>query len=76
MKLKDFLGALITDNVQVKLVDLQTNAEIITLKVLGYTSLEDTLENREVKQWSISTATSIIAVLGDVIQDTTEPSDP
>ena len=71
MKLDEFLAALKTPNVQVVLVDLSSSAEIITLKAAGYASLDDTIENREVKQWEIIGATSLKVTLGDVL--TTEP---
>jgi len=67
MKLVDFLEALTTTNVQVTLTDLDTGAEIVSLKVAGFSSLDDTIESRQVMQWSITSATAIKVVLGDVI---------
>ena len=68
MKLSQFVAALTSTEVQMKLVDLETNNEIATMKVAGYASLDDTVENREVKQWSINSTTSITIVLGAVIE--------
>ena len=71
MKLSEFLSTLTSSNVQVTLTDLNTNAEIITLKASGYASLDDSIENREVMQWSITSASAVKVVLGDTL--TTEP---
>jgi len=71
MNLNEFLSTLTSSNVQVTLMDLDTNAEIITLKASGYESLDDAIENREVKQWSITSASTVKVVLGEVL--TTEP---
>lgn len=64
MKLKDFLEALTTENVQIVLTDLDTGSVIADMKVAGFASLDDTIENRQVMQWSINSATSIKAILG------------
>ena len=71
MKLSEFLASLTSTNVQVTLTDLNTNTEIITLKASGYASLDDSIENREVMQWSITSASAVKVVLGDAL--TTEP---
>jgi len=71
MKLKDFLAGLTSTNIQVTLTDLNSGNEIVTFKASGYASLDDTIEDREVKQWSIASVTTIKVVLGDVV--TTEP---
>ena len=71
MKLSEFLSTLTSTNVQVTLTDLNTNTEIITLKASGYASLDDSIENREVMQWSITSASAVKVVLGDAL--TTEP---
>lgn len=67
MTLNDFLETLTTTNVQVTLTDLDTGAEIVSLKVAGFASLDDTIESRQVMQWSIVSATSIKVVLGEVV---------
>ena len=71
MKLSEFLASLTSNNVQVTLTDLNTNTEIITMKASGYASLDDAIENREVMQWSITSASAVKVVLGDAL--TTEP---
>ena len=71
MKLGEFLAGLTTPNVLVVLTDLNSGNEIITLKAAGYESLDDSVENREVKQWSISNASTVKVVLGETL--TTEP---
>jgi len=77
MKLKEFLEALTTSNVQVTLCELDTGAEIVTIKAAGFASLDDTIENRKVMQWMIQSATAVKVVLGEVLTSTTtDPVDP
>jgi len=71
MKLNQLLAPLRSQNVQVTLVDLDTNTEIVTLQASGYESLDDAIENRVVSQWYIQSTTSIKVVLEPVT--TTEP---
>lgn len=71
MKLNEFLSTLKDTNVQVTLLDLQTGNEIVTFKASGYEVLDDSVEAREVKQWTISSATAIRVTIGEVT--TTEP---
>ena len=68
MKLVDFLKTL-SGSVQIfaTIIDHNTSAEIITLQANGYDSLEDTLENREVKRWTIISATKITVEVGDTV---------
>ena len=68
MTLKQFLTALQTANVTVTLVDLDTNTEIATLKAAGFESLDDTIEAREVKQWTLSSVSSVKVILGEVVE--------
>jgi hypothetical protein len=72
MKLKDFLASLTSTNVQLTLTDLNSGSEIVSMKASGYASLDDTIEDREVKQWSILSATSIKVVLGAVVESEEE----
>lgn len=72
MTLSAFLSKLTTPNVQVSICNLTTSAEIISLKAVGYTSLDDTLEGSTVMQWSIISPTSIKVVI-EVPETTTEP---
>lgn len=67
MKLSQFLSKLTTNNVQVTLVDMETDATIADMKASGYTALDDTIENREVMQWSLISATHVKIVLGDTV---------
>lgn len=78
MKLKDFLEALTTSNVQVTLCELDSGAEIATIKVEGFASLDDTIESRKVMQWSMQSGTAIKVILGEVLTDSTntDPVDP
>lgn len=79
MKLQDFLSTLVTKEVMVTLIDYETENELVTLKSPGYASLEDTIEARAVRKWEILSATRLSVLLGDVITDTsnnTDPSDP
>ena len=78
MKLNDFLEALTTANVQVTLCELDSGAEIATIKVEGFASLDDTIENRQVMQWSMQSGTAIKVILGEVLTDSTntDPSNP
>ena len=63
MKLSDILSTLTTPNVTVTVKDLTSGAEIVSLKASGYANLDDTLENRTVAQWQITSATQIIVLL-------------
>lgn len=65
MNLSNFLATLTTENVQATLFDVVTGKEIITLKAAGYESLDDTLEAKEVKGWSIASPTKINITIGD-----------
>lgn len=69
MKLSQFLSTLTTTNVQVDLVDLSSAALIATMQANSYSVLEDTIENREVMQWSIVSLTHIKVVIGEAVQD-------
>lgn len=64
MTLQQFLAALQTPNVTVTIIDLDTNTEIATLKAAGYASLADTIEAREVKQWTLISGSAIKVSLG------------
>ena len=68
MKLKQLLETLMTPNAQMTLVDLDTDTEIASMKVSGFESLDDTIENKEVKQWFLISGTAIKVMLGDVIE--------
>lgn len=68
MKLSDFLAALTTMNMQIVLTDLDTGAEIVSMKAAGYANLDDTLENRQVMQWAVTNATTLKVTLGDTVQ--------
>ena len=65
MTLVQFLSNLQTPNVTVTLVDLETNNEIATFKAAGYSVLDDTIEAKEVKQWTIVSASALRVVLGE-----------
>ena len=66
MTLHDFLATLTTPNAQVTLLDLDSGAEIVSMKASGYEHLDDALENREVRQWAIASATSVKITLAPV----------
>ena len=77
MKLSQFLSALTTANVSVDLVDMETGSVLATIQASSFSVLEDTIESREVKQWSIISLSHIKVVIGAVIEDTnTEPETP
>ena len=65
MTLNKFLAALTTENVQAVLIDATTTKEIVTLKAAGYQSLDDIVENKEVKGWAIISPTKINVIIGD-----------
>ena len=70
MTLSEFLAALKTDNVTVTIVDHTTSNEIVTIKAAGYASLDDTIENREVQQWTIVNANAVRVSLATATQGT------
>lgn len=74
MKLQQLLATLTTENVQVSLVDMETGRELVQFKLSGYASLDDTIESREVMQWSIISATALKVVLGEILQTTNDPN--
>lgn len=63
MTLAQFLSTLTSANVTVDLVDLNTSVVIASLLASSYSVLEDAIEAREVKQWSILSPTHIKAVI-------------
>lgn len=67
MKLSQFLSVLVTKNVTIDLLDLETGSTIASLKAESYAALDDAIEAREVKQWSILSNNHITATLGDAI---------
>jgi hypothetical protein len=73
MKLSQLLSTLTSTNITVSIADLDSGAEIANMKASGYASLDDTIENREVKQWMILSASSIKIIVGDIISDTHVP---
>ena len=74
MNLTQFLSKLTSANIQVTVEDLDTGAEIVSIKSNGYGALDDSVESREVMQWSIVNASHIRVVLGGVL--TTETEEP
>lgn len=67
MKLADFLSKLSLKTAQVTCVDNDTDAEVVQLRADGYESLAAAVSNREVVRWTITGATAVQCVLGDVI---------
>lgn len=63
MTLAQFLETLTSTGIQLTLVDLNTNDEIVDMKVSGYPALDDAIEAREVKQWFILSTTHIKVVI-------------
>ena len=68
MKLADFLSKLSLKTAQVTCVDNDTDAEVVQLRADGYGSLSDAVAKREVVRWTITGATAIQCVLGEVIE--------
>lgn len=82
-KLSDFLSTLTTKDVQATLIDTDTESVLVVLKAEGYASLDDTIENRAVKKWSIQSSSAITIILGDAVENNAsepnnepEPSNP
>ena len=67
MKLADFLSKLSLKTAQVTCIDNETDAEVVQLRADGYESLATSVSNREVVRWTITGATAVQCVLGDVI---------
>lgn len=68
MKLGDFLKALAgSAQIMVAITDHNTSASIAIITADSYASLEDTIESREVKRWTIVSAAKIAVELGDVV---------
>lgn len=75
MRLSQLLETLTSTGIQLTLVDLETNAEIVDMKVSGYPALDDTIEAREVKQWFILSATHIKVVIGAAVEEEPETNE-
>lgn len=67
MTLQQFLSALQTPNAMVSVIDLDTNAEIVNLKAQGFASLDESIIEREVKQWTIVGVTSVRVVIAQIV---------
>lgn len=63
MTVNEFLSTLNAKDIQVTLIDSDGKTEIITFKAPGYASLEDTLEARTVREWSIGSPISLKVIL-------------
>lgn len=63
MTLNEFLSTLNAKDVQVSLIDSDGKTEIITFKATGYASLEDTLEARTIREWTISSPILVKVIL-------------
>ena len=65
MLLKDFLAASVsTKTITVNLYD-EKQLLLITFNLPGYSCLDDELEEREIKSWTINNLTSINVILKD-----------
>lgn len=77
MNLRQLLTTLSDTKVNVKIVDLDTDNEIVSINAAGVDSLDDAIEARPVKRWSIVSTTQIKVVLdAPIVQETstTEPT--
>ena len=63
MSLNDFLSTLNGKDITVTLVDSDGKTELITFKAAGYSSLEDTLEARTVKEWTVKNPVGLRVIL-------------
>lgn len=63
MTLLEFVSTLSTQNINVAVVDSETETNIIEFKSQGIAGVEGDVSSREVKKWSISGATSITVEL-------------
>lgn len=65
MILRDFLAASVsTKTITVNLYD-EKQLLLITFNLPGYSHLDDTLEEREIKSWTINSLTNINIILKD-----------
>ena len=67
MTLHNFLATFKSTDIQVTIID--GGEELITFKASGYECLEDTLENRVIREWSIINPVQVKIVL---VSETTE----
>lgn len=63
MTLLDFVAALTTQNVSVKVKDGDTDAVLIEFKSAGISGVESDLSARTVRRWTIDGSTAITVVL-------------
>lgn len=78
MTASEFLSTLTNKDAEVTLVDNDTEEVVVSLKAGGYASLDDTLESRAIKKWTVKNSSEITAVLGDAVttEPSSDPSDP
>ena len=77
MNLRQLLTTLSDTKVNVKIVDLDTDNEIVSINAAGVDSLDDTIEARPVKRWSIVSTTQIKVVLdAPIVQETPTTTEP
>ena len=67
MTLHNFLATFKSTDIQVTIID--SGEELITFKASGYECLEDNLENRVIREWSIVNPVQLKIVL---VSETTE----
>lgn len=76
MNLRQLLTTLSDTKVNVKIVDLDTDKEIVSINAAGVDSLDDAIEARPVKRWSIVSTTQIKVVLDAPIVEETPTTEP
>ena len=76
MNLRQLLTTLSDTKVNVKILDLYTDQEIVSINAAGVDSLDDAIETRSVKRWSIISTTQIKVVLDAPVVDTTPTTEP
>ena len=62
MTLAEFLTPLVTPTANLILKDFTTGSEIVNMKASGFSSLEASIENSEVKSWEIKSPVPSIVV--------------
>lgn len=72
MKLKEFLDVCSTLNAQLTIKD-STGKEIVSMKATGYESLDSSIEEADIKSWSVYNPIPSIGVILETPEDTTEP---
>lgn len=74
MTVQDFLKALENKDTKITIKNYDDGVEVAEIKASGYASLDDTIEAKEVEQFTVESSAHIILKI-KVTTETTDPED-